>query len=481
VLVIPDFFNISNRVGEPTVGEFFQEFRKVGVFGDLTVGYNNYLFLHGSARNDWTSVLAANNRSYFYPGGDISFVFTDAIKSLKNNKDFLSYGKLRAAYAKTGNVGVGPYSLANTFPAGAGFPYGGVAGFTVSNALNNPNLTPEFITEKEVGAELGFFKNRVLLNAAYYQSSSTSQTLPINVSPTTGFTTTVINTGEMTNKGIELELKVSPIVKSHSGFRWDINANYSYNRNKVVSLIGDTKQLFLGGASYAVVGQPYPSIKLADWKRDDLGHIIVDKLTGYPTLDEAPRYMGTATPPTRVGISSTVSYKGFSFTAVADGRFGGVIDNSGLGLNMDFTGVSQYSVQSGRQPFVIPNSVYWDGAKYVPNTNINTQDGNVGFWAGTWNTGLSNYVTSSDFWKLREFSLGYTFPKQILNKNIKGLSMQITGRNFFTKKAKENIWADPEFSNNSSASGLNPNVAGSTGLNETPSTKFFALSVNLTF
>ena len=355
-----------------------------------------------------------------------------------------------------------------------------MGGFTVSDQLNNPNLTPEFITDKEIGLELAFFKNRVLLNAAYYQSSSTKQTLPISVSPTTGFTSTVINTGEMTNKGVELDLKVSPIVKTRSGFRWDIGGNFSYNKNKVVSLIGDTKELFLGGSAYAIVGEAFPSIKVADWQRDDAGHIIVDKNTGYPTLDANPRFMGTATPPMKVGISTSVSYKGFTFSALADGRFGAVIENT-IGGSLDFTGVSQYSVQSGRQPFVIPNSVYFDGAKYVPNTSFNTQDGNIGFWASTWNTGASNYVNSADFWKLREFSLGYAIPKKLLNGYIKAVSMQITGRNLFTKKAKENVWSDPEFSNNTVASGQNVNVIGQTGINEMPPSKFIAFSLNFTF
>lgn len=479
VLVIPDFYNISNRVGEPTVGETFSQYRKVGLYGDLTVGYKNYIFLHGSARNDWDSRLAANNRSYFYPGADLSFIFTDAISALKGNY-FLNSGKIRLAWAKTGNVGVGPYSLANTFPTGGGFPFGGVAGFTVSNQLKNPNLTPEFIEDKEIGAELAFFKSRVLLNVAYYQSKSTNQTLPISISPTSGFTSTVINTGEMTNKGIEVDLKVSPLIKTRSGLRWDIGGNFSYNKNKVVSLIGDTKELFLGSDAYAIVGESYPSIKVSDWQRDDQGHIIVDKVTGYPTLATAQKFMGTATPPMRVGLNTSLSFHNFTFSVVADGRFGAVIDNA-IGTNLDFTGVSWYSAQSGRQPFVIPNSVYWDGAKYVPNTNINTQDGNVGFWASTWNTAGSNYVNSADFWKIREFSLGYNMPKKLLNGWVKGVSMQITGRNFFTKRAKENIWSDPEFSNSSSSSPFNQNVSGTAGLTELPPTKIFAFSLNLTF
>ena len=175
-----------------------------------------------------------------------------------------------------------------------------------------------------------------------------------------------------------------------------------------------------------------------------------------------------------MGINTSISFKGFTISAQADGRFGAIIYNS-IGNSLDFTGVSAYSAQSGRQPFVIPNSAYFDGAKYVANTNILTKDGNVAFWASTWNTGSSNYINSADFWKLREVSLGYTFPKKLMTGFIKDVSMQVTGRNLFTQRAKENVWSDPEFSNSTGNNG------GVTDLNQLPPTKWVSFSVNLTF
>ena len=472
VLVIPDFYNISNRVGEPTVSENFTKTRRVGVFGDLEVGYKNWLFLHGSLRNDWTSLLSPANRSYLYPAADLSFVFTDAIKGLSNS--VLSYGKLRGAYSKTAQVSVGPYSLLNTFNAGGGFPFGGVAGFTVNGRFANPDIKPEFSTDKEVGIELGFLKNRVLLSGAYYTTNTTNQTIPITISSATGFTSAVVNSGVMNNEGIEVDLKVSPIVKTRSGFRWDIGGNFSYNKNVVKSIAPGLNEVFVGGNAYAIVGQPYPVLKGDDWLRDPQGHIIVDKITGQPSLNPTPAIFGTTNPPRKIGLNTTLTYKGFTFSAVADGRFGAVVLNA-QGEDLDFSGVSKYSTLSGRQPFVIPHSVYWDGAKYVPNTNINTASGNVDFWAGFWNTAESNYVNSADFWKIREFSFGYNIPRRALKGYIKEVSMQITGRNFFTKKAKENMWSDPEFSNTTG------NGIGTNDIGILPPTKFFAFSLNLTF
>ena len=473
VLVIPDFFNISNRVGEPTVTENSTKTRRVGLFGDMEVGYKNWLFLHGSLRNDWTSLLSESNRSYLYPAIDLSFVFTDAIKGLQNN-NILSYGKLRGAYSKTAQVSIGAYSLQNIFNAGGGFPFGSVAGFSVNGRYANPDIKPEFSTDKEVGLELGFLKNRVLLSGAYYSTNTTNQTIPITISSSTGFTSAVVNSGVMNNAGVEVDLKVSPIVKTRSGFRWDIGGNFSYNKNVVKSIAPGLNEVFVGGNSYAVVGQPYPVIKGDDWNRDPEGHIIVEKATGQPTLNSTPAIFGTSNPPRKIGLNTTLTYKGFSFSAVADGRFGAVVLNS-QGSDLDFSGVSKYSTSSGRQAFVIPHSVYWDGAKYVPNTNLNTSSGNIAFWAGFWNTAEVNYVNSADFWKIREFSFGYKLPKRVLKGYIKDVSMQITGRNFFTKKAKENVWSDPEFSNTTG------NGIGSVDINQLPPTKFFAFSLNLTF
>ena len=475
-LVIPGFFNISNRVGEPNVSEYRQENRTMGVFGDLTIGYKDYLFLHGSLRNDWNSLLAEANRSYLYPAVDASFVFTDAISSLKDNK-VLSFGKLRAAYSRTAQVSIGAYALQNTFNSGSGFPFGNVAGYSVNTSYANPNIKPEFSTDYEAGIELGFLKNRINFSAAVYNTKTNNQTIPISISSTTGFTQAYVNSGEMTNKGVELDLKITPVVRTRDGFRWDIGANFSYNKNTVESIGYGLNEVNVGGNSYAIVGQPYPVIKTNDWLRDPQGRIIVDKNSGYPSLDPALKSFGTTVPPTKIGLTTTISYKGFTLNAVADARFGAVIYNS-LGSSLDFTGVSAYSAQSGRQPFVIPNSVYSDGSgKYIPNTNIMTKDGNLGFWASLWNTAGSNYVNSADFWKLRELSLTYQFNKKMLEhlKVVNGLSLGIVGRNLVMWKAKGNMWSDPEFANTTG------NGVGTTDINQLPPTRFYGFNVTVTF
>jgi TonB-linked SusC/RagA family outer membrane protein len=488
-LVIPDFYNVSNRLGIAAVSEYKEETRLLGVFGDLTIGFNNYFFLHGSIRNDQNSLLSEANRSYNYPAVDAAFVLTDAIPALKSNR-LLNFAKIRAAWSQTAQVSIGAYALSNSFGVGPGFPFGSNAGFSVGNTFANPDIKPEISTDKEIGIELGFFKDRLHIGAAYYSTSTSNQTIPISISPTTGFTSALVNSGVMSNKGVELDLKVIPVQTKN--IKWDVGINYSNNKNVLESLgyglssipvtnPANSSGIGTGSAngnSFAIVGSPYPYLKTSDWNRDPQGRIIIDPLNGNPTANPTPQGFGTTNPPVKIGINSSVTYKNITLSATVDGRFGAVIFNQ-VGSTLDFTGVSAYSASFGRQPFVIPNSSYFDATKntYLPNTSYNTKDGNLAFWAGTWSSVGSNYVTSADFWKLREFSLSYNIPAKILasQKMIKAVSFGITGRNLFVKKAKSNLWSDPEFANNSG------NGTGTTDINQVPPTKFIGFNFSLTF
>ena len=488
-LVIPDFYNYSNRLGNGSAGEYKEETRVLGVFGDLTLGFNKYLFLHGSLRNDWNSLLGPANRSYLYPAVDLAFVFSEAIPGLRDSKT-LSFGKVRFAHSRTAQVSIQPYALQNTFNPGAGFPFGGTPGYTLNGTSANPNIKPELSTDDEIGLDLGFFNNRVNFTAAVYNTITKNQTIRIAISPTTGFNNANVNSGEMQNRGIEFDLKFTPLLGSRDGVRWDLGANFSYNQNTIKQLGFGLPSITLpnalatqnavGFSSVAAVGLPYAQAQTNDWLRDPQGRIIVDGSTGLPGLSPNQKLFGTTVPPTKIGITTSLNYKGFTLAAVADGRFGAVIFN-GIGPSLDFTGVSAYSASSGRQPFIIPNSVIdAGGGKFTPNTSVNTGNPNQGasaFWAGTWNVAGSNYINSADFWKLREVSLSYNIPKEIVNrlKIVSAVKIGITGRNLLTIHAKDNVWTDPEFSN------TNGNASGNTDINQLPPTKFVGFNISVTF
>ncbi len=210
-LFIDNFYNTDYRIGELNAdgsdatknsGHTVNQTRLISGYGDLTLGYKNYLFVHGSFRRDYSSLLPKGKNAYNFWSTDVSWVFTDAIKSLQN-QDLISYGKLRAAYSNTGDITLSPYNIQNVFDVGSGYPYGSQAGVTLNGAYRNPNLVPEKTVEKEVGLELGLFSGRINLDADYYYSLTSGQTFPVSVSGTTGYTSAYVNAGDVVSQGVD--------------------------------------------------------------------------------------------------------------------------------------------------------------------------------------------------------------------------------------------------------------------------------------
>lgn len=488
-LYVPGVFNVANRVGELAGSESNYKARSYSVFYDYTLGYNDFFFLHTTGRKDWTSILNSANRSYFYPSVDASLVLTDAIDLLKSNK-ILNYAKIRTGYSKVGQVNLGlasdrfgAYSLDASFGTSVGFPYGSLTGLTAGNNLVYKNLKPEFTKSFEVGAELGFWANLIAIDASYYAQKTTNQTFLGSISGTSGYTSYLLNAGELSNKGYEADFKVSPF-RSKNGVQWDFSFNYNYNDNKVVSLNGDAKELSLspsGGSTnaavFAIKGEAYPVLKGSAYLRDSEGRIILNS-SGYPSKDAALKELGNTNPKHKFGFVTNVRYKGFNLGAVLDARTGYYIYNT-IGENLDFTGAGERSVQYDRQPFLMPNSSVSDGnGGYVSNTSLLTPGG-AEFWANSaYNRAIAeNYVTKGNFLKLRELSLNYTVPVKALKsvKYIKGATIGVFGRNLFTWVPKENIYTDPEYSYTSS------NAVGINTYDQAPPTRFVGGTIGLNF
>jgi hypothetical protein len=328
-----------------------------------------------------------------------------------------------------------------------------------------------------VGVELGWLNNRLFTDVSVFKQNATNQTLTVGISAASGRTQSLKNIGELQNRGIEVAVRGTII--STRNLKWDAAINYSYLENEVISIAPGVSELPLGGSVSAIVGSRYPIIKTTDWSRDSLGRIIVDAGTGLPSLDPKVKAFGSSQPLHTLGVTTSVSYENFTISALAEFRGGGHTFNA-IGSDFDFTGISTNSVKFNREPFVIPNSVYFDGGKYVPNKNIITQTDAWNFWGNLYNSVGSNYVTSANFWKLREVAITYDFTKLLVSKTniskvIKGASISLIGRDLFIWKPKENIWTDPEFSNTTG------NALGVTDINQTPSTRKVGLSLGLTF
>ncbi|MDN3551740.1 SusC/RagA family TonB-linked outer membrane protein [Mucilaginibacter aquaedulcis] len=477
-LVIPDLYNVGNVLGVPNASESISHSRQFGVFGDLTLGYKDYLFLHATGREDTDSRLSKDNRSFFYPSVDASFIFTDAIPALKNNA-ILSSGKLRAGISKVYMVQIDPYTLQSTFATGSGFPYGNTAGFSVGNIVYDPNLKPEQTVAKEIGLDLGFLNNRITLETSYYYEVTKDQEIKtgINISNSTGFSNAVINTGSGINKGYEIAIAASPIVSLNNGFKWNMSINFSHNQNKATSLYQGLNQLSIGSSNYIVVGESYPRLLGTDYVRDPQGRVVVNGTTGLPSVANALKDFGQTNPKNIIGATTSFSFKNFTLSGTAELRSGAVFYN-GIASTLDFSGVSYTSAEGGRERFVYPNSVIQTSpGVYTPNTNITTNTGGGGFWAdGIRNNVMSNYVVSADFIKIRELSLNYDVPASFLRgiKFVKKASIALVGRNLFMFRPKSNIYTDPEINVGTD------NAQGYNNLNQTPPTRIYGFTASIT-
>lgn len=474
-LVIPTLFNVSNRTGEPGVGESNVKTRLISAFGSLTLGYKNWAFVEFTGRNDWDSRLPAASRSYFYPGVSASLILTDMVSGLKN--DFLSYAKLKGAYAKTGNVNIGAYSTESTFFQTANFPFGALPGFTANNTINNPNIRPEIVNSTEIGLELSLLDSRVSLEGAYYFQDNNDQVIPVSISSATGYTSAFLNAASFSNKGWEADLKID-VLPASSKIGWNVGGNVTYNTSVVNSIYEGLNELGIGNTAFVIKGYPAYTHKLKDWLRDPEGRVIIDPLNGYPKQNPVNTIFGRTNPLYIFGITNEVNFGGLSLRAVGEYRGGHFIQND-IGRDLGFTGISAQSAINGRQRFVFPNSVIQNAdGTFTPNTNIVVQNAHYSFLQdGSFRNVQTNYYSSAAFFKIREVILSYNLPASLISssKVLTAGSVSLIGRNLLMLRPSTNQWTDPEFANTTG------NAVGFTNSAQTPPTRIFGFNVNLTF
>jgi TonB-linked SusC/RagA family outer membrane protein len=492
-LVVPGLFNVSNGVGTPGASSGKYKARQNGLYGEARIGYKDYLFLHGTARQDWVSILNPPNNTFFYPSVDLSFIANEAIGALKNSQ-VINFLKLRAGWSKVGQVNLGSanpygaYRLDPIYGQAYGYPYGANPGFSAGNGLVSSALKPELTEGYEAGFDLNLLKDRITTSVTYYSSKTKDQTVNTSVAPSSGYTGLLTNVGVTQSNGWEITAHFTPVRTSN--FQFTIGGNYTYLHNTVLSLYQDAPLAIAtygtgGPGSWAYQGKSFPVITGYDYKRDPNGRVIVDAITGMPSQNsDSLVIFGQAQPTHRLGIDGSFKYKGLTFSFLFEYRGGAVIYNNG-GSTFDWAGTGIRTASYNRDRFVFPNSSYWDDAKkqYVANTNITVKDGNgnAGFWSdATANMDVSsNYVTSADFWKLRELSISYDLPDRLFGdkKYIKGATVSVQGRNLLIWLPKDNIYTDPEYSD----AGYNSNGIGLTGLGQTPPSRFYGASVIFKF
>ncbi len=501
-LVVPYLYNVAVRSGDAFVPLYTgsNSFGNNGfnyditssllsAYGTLGFDYKGWASIEFTGRNDWDSRLLPQNRSFFYPAVNAAVVLSDAIPSLKSN--LITYLKVRSAASKSGNVNLGAYSLQATYSQPTGFPYGNTAGYTANQTIPNPNLKPEFVTTYEAGFELGLLKNRLNLEATYFYQNNTDQILSVSQSATTGYTLGLANAASFKNYGVEMDLGITPLINVGKG-RINFRVNATYNNNQVTSTLNNIPVSVGGNSEFvqnstssptvnniAQVGHPAYQFQLSDYVRDPQGRVIVDKATGLPAESPNLVTMGRTLPLWVVGATPSYTLGNFSVAMTWDYK-GGHDFYAGMGTDEDFSGISARSAEYGRKRFVFPNSVYLDGGKYVPNTNIQVQDGNIGFWtSASANAAIAtNYLSSAAAWRLRELNISYNLPlKWFGNQNvIKRVTVTAVGKNLLLLVPKSNQWGDPEF--NYSTTG---NTFGLSSSFQSPASRLFGGAVTVQF
>jgi len=477
-LSIPDFYDISNGTGSLAGSVNESKKRTYGFFGDVTVGYNQYIFLNFSGRNDWTSTLKPENNSYFYPSVGLSFVATDAIPSIKSN--ILSYAKLTVSNSTVYND-LNPYQINESYSQSGAFPYGNVNGFYLSGTTVDANISKEKINTTELGLNLSFFKSRVSLNSSLFMTKTTDLITSISPSTSSGSNNFLTNIGSLEGQGIELGLTGAVIDNKALDLRWDVNLTFTKSETIVKEIKEGSDEVALtdfgtGWGIYAVKDLPFPQVKANVYETDGNGHIVVDAASGYPKTKEGMESLGKTTPDYILGLNSTVSFKGVSLSATFDYRTGHVYYEQGSDA-MEFTGRSIASVSAHRQDFIIPNSVIETSpGVFVENTNVPISNGIMGYWQNNFNNVKSNYVKDATALKIRELAIGYEFPKSMIEKmQIQKLKIGLIARNLMTWLPEENRFADPEFNNTLS------NSIGVGGYFQSPPTKSYGVNLVIEF
>ena len=514
-IIVRDIYDVDLTESVVPNGGNYTRLRYHALFADLGFSYKDWLYVNVTGRNEWNSALPEDNRSDLFGGVSTSLVLTDALQ-IKSNT--LNFAKLRASYASVGND-ISAYLTSPVFfvnsglgnnIADFGYPYNNSVNVVSSQAtLANSQLKPERTNEWEVGLELGFFRDRIRLDASYYDRLSQDQIVPIDIAPSSGATSRIANLGEVSNKGVELALQLTPIQsRNGKGVTWTNNFVFTRNRNRVEELGDGVDQVFIAGFGNSVrsvhrEGEQFGQIFGSVAARHTDGQLLVDPSTG--KLIEALDFqvIGNPNKDFTLSVGSEVTWKGFSLGGLFDWSKGGELWSATF--NQSFgRGVTEQTVPdhpNGRRiTLVIPGvegdpgtqqAVLNENGEAVPNgVQLTTND----WWfINTFGSaGPDEFsIFDASTVRLREVSLGYTFPKSLLESTFIGSArLSITGRNlwYLAYNMPESLNFDPETTslgagnvNSLGGSGATNGSAQGIDFGIIPTTKRFGINLSLTF
>lgn len=445
--------------------------RRYAVYGDFKIEYKNLVTLGITGRNDWSSTLPQNQRSFYSPSYSGSFTYSELFEN-KNSW----YGKLRMSYAKVGKDA--PIYATNTnlvqFPGLGG-------GYVVNSTGGNPFLMPEKTSEFEVGTELKVLKNRLSVDFSYYHKKSIDQIITARVPLPTGYVIQTFNAGSLENKGFEISLNGTPIRKNN--FEWNTTVNAWRNNSKMLEFPGHitvfpyTNVQLNAGKAASVLGEPVLGIAGTDYERTEEGYVVIDA-NGYPVIaDDENKYIGNREPEFNIGWNNKFKYKNFNLSFLWDFRFGGDILNASRQRMMSLGTAHDIGEWRDRE-FVFDGVVEQVDGSFVKNEKSVVLDYN--FYARNYYAVGTNFVEKVNWARLRYITLSYNIPKSLLERyKIGAISLELSAQNplIFTNYSG----GDPEV--NSAGPNAGGTGASSMGVDNgaIPLPRSYSFGINVSF
>jgi len=471
-LVVPGVYALSNSVAAPAApSENANKIGVDGIYGQASIGYQNFLYVDLSARQDVSSTLPVENNTYFYPAASLSLIWSEFVDS-----DILSFGKLRANWANVGSDAPAN-SLADAYVIGT--PFSGTTLASAPSTQSNSNLLPENTASTELGLEVKMFDNRVGFDVSAYNRRTTNQILPAQVSTATGSFYKYVNAGRVDNEGVEVSGYITPV--KTKDFQWDVNINWSTNDNTVVELFGDSQSLLLSGVQGGVnmtarVGEAFGTLEGTQYVRagGDGAPLVYDWSSSrggarYYTGDVG--VIGNVQADWRGGINNAISYKNVRLSALIDAQMGGnffsldtyygygtgvydfqagtnaagnpIRTNVEDGGGLTFEEVAYLGIETPQQ---------WDGVTVDADGNPVGTENSTPMWMNDYGNAMGwalggpkeMHIHDASFVKLREVALTYTLPTSALaGLPVAGVDVSFIGRNLAILY-KNTPWSDPE-------------------------------------
>lgn len=472
-------------------------YRLMGLFGELSFDYKNFLYLTLTGRNDITSSLVRPNNSFFYPSASLSYILSEHLSL----PEAINYAKFRVSYAQIGKD-ADAYSTSSGFTSYVNLPTG-YTGFTRAGLLGDPTLVPEFTNTFETGLEMSFLDSRLGFDFSYYHSLSKDQIIQVPISSATGYVEASVNAGSMRNTGVEITVNAVPVKTDN--FTWNTQVNFSANRNKIMSIRDDLKEITVAsefGYGYAtttmklIEGQSYGSLfgtALERYYTEDeiaagLNHPTFPDESrplligpdGFPVGERTEQtYLGNVQPDWIGGWSNTFRYKRFSLMTLVDARVGQDRYNqlanfyAAFGMSKMTEDRNTYRVFDGVTADGKPNTQeVWLGQGVDPKTG---RDYDIGYYRSHYRTVSENFVEDASWVRLRTVSLTYNMPEEWFQRTfIKHLSLTATGNNLWLGTKYSGY--DPETSTFASGS----NIDGFSGFTY-PAVRSFLFTLNVGF